>query len=153
MTFHSPQNANANLEQIEKLLEGGLPKPKPADPAPVPVPAAALLPWQMPGQGFGPLHLAGQYNVGPMIMVGRQHRRGRFMALAQQHMHMPIPMPGPGPMVQHIGMGNHMPPPAAPLQIPMQMPMPLPAAPIAPVDNFAPRGTRKRTRLRYDLQL
>ena len=147
MTFHSPQNANANLEQIEKLLEGGLPKPKPT--VPVPAAAAALLPWQMPGQGFVPPqpyppHLAGQYQVGPMIMVGRQHRRGRIMAHAQQH------MPG-----QHIGMGNHMPPPAAPLQIPMPMPMPmpLPAAPIAPVDNFAPRGTRKRSRLRYDLQL
>ena len=145
-TFFLLSQQNVDLQQIEKLLEGGLPKPKPVAAAAAAAAAAALIPGQ-PAYHYHPRMHHPQHPHGVVVRAGgaavrhavihmddvhrmvHARRRGGVM-VQPMHMAMPMPMPVmpqlPIPGHAHV-MRNHMPPPAMPLQ----MNLPPPATPIA----------------------
>ena len=147
---------NVDLQQIEKLLEGGLPKSKPPAAAPAAAAAAAaavVIPGQPPFLynarhqhmqhgamiGFGGAGAAqAAVNMEEFRRIHRARRRGAVIVAHP----MPIPMPMMPQMPQPA---MYMPPPAMP--VPPQRPA---RAAAVEAHIIEPRGNRKRARFNDD---
>eukprot|EP01036_Dinobryon_divergens_P024455 gene24455-32905_t len=147
---------NVDLQQIEKLLEGGLPKPKPPAAAAAPAAAAVVIPGQPPFLYNAPVYRHQHMQHGAMIGFGgagaaqaavnmeefrRIHRARRRGAVIVAH-----PMPIPMPMMPQMPLpAMYMPPPAMP--VPPQRPA---RAAAVEAHIIEPRGNRKRARFNDD---